>query len=328
MSTTKQIKIQNNKVLTYTINKNGFKTITKSVVADSDKVINETMHNIDSQLDNLQIGDELFGIAKFCTFFTPTGNYNFEINNTTINNIDFGLKRANIKTFSSELGDVNFADFGEYVFINKAGTIQDNILHEYILTFNGSNWVLTEDTTTIDTDSLENFGLYISNTATQGDTIVLSGAYYNKFAVFAITYSDFKQNLSWGNKNINTLLPNGINLGISATWATFLMNKNYTLSSSTIFGYCNTQGEFILPNNMKIYCVVPNNVELMTIYNLRNDLGIDWTSYNEGVIWLCGESDDTRDAFYITSNGQIDSRGGSGRDSSRGFLGIFEVPVF
>lgn len=328
MSTTKQVKIQNNKILTYTINKSGFKTITKSVLVSNNAVINETMHNINSEQNGLQVGDELFGIAKFVDFFIPTGNYNFEINGKIISNIDFGLKRATIKSSSSGLGDISFLDFGEYIFINKAGTTQDNVIHEYSLTYNGSNWVLSENGTTIDTDSLENFGLTFDGSATENDEIVIKGGYYNKFAVFAITHSDFKQNLQWGNKGVDTLLPNGINLGISATWANTLLIKNYTLSTSTAFGYCNSKGEFVLPTGMKIAALVPNNTELSTIYTVKDLFNIDWTSYNDSVIWCCGESGDNRDAFYVKSDGTIDSRGGDGRNQYRGFLGVFEVPVF
>lgn len=324
MSTTKKVKIQNNKILTYSISKAGFKQITKSVVVNGDATINEDMISQTSGDAPLESSDVLLGVAKFVNYFTPTGTQEFTKDGLTVKNIDFGLKKAGIQNASANLGGVSFLEFGEYIFINKAGTIQDGIKHDYTLTYNGTNWVLTEGATTIATDTLESFGLAVTGTPAQGDTITLKGAYYNKFAVFAITDSSFKTNLQWGNSGTDTELPNGLNLGFSSTWANNLLKKKYTFSTSTIFGYCDNKGIFVLPDNMQIQAVVPNDVELKAIWDIREALGIDWTSYASSLVWSCAEYN-SNGSYCLRSNGTF---GNGLKSTSNGLVAVFEVPVF
>jgi len=324
MSTTKKVKIQNNKILTYSVSKSGFKQITKSVLVNDDATINEEMISQTSEDAPLESSDVLLGIAKFVDYFTPTGTQEFTKDGVTVSNTDFGLKKAGIKSASANLGVVSFLEFGEYIFINKAGTTKDGIKHDYTLTYNGTAWVLTEGATTIATDTLESFGLAVTGTPAQGDTITLKGAYYNKFAVFAITDSNFKTNLQWGNYGTDTELPNGLNLGFSSTWANTLLKKKYTFSTSTIFGYCDNKGIFVLPDNMQIQAVVPNDVELKAIWDIREALGIDWTSYSNSYVWSCAELY-SGSSYFLNSNGNFNDYN---KSTSNGLVAVFEVPVF
>ena len=324
MSTTKQVKIQNNKILTYSISKSGFKQITKSVLVNGDATINESMESALSENAPYEASDALLGIAKFVDYFTPTGTQSFTKDGVTVNNTDFGLKKANIKSFTANLGVVSFLEFGEYIFINKAETTQDSVRHNYTLKYNGTAWELKEGDTIIATDTLANFGLAVTGTPAQNDTIVLGGAYYNKFAVFAITDSNFKTNLQWGLYGTDSDLPNGKDLAYSATFANTLLLKKHTMSTSDIFGYCNNKGIFILPEGVEVKCVVPNTEELQKIFDAREALGIDWTSYSNSRVWSCAEHT-SYNSWGLTSTGSWSL---STKSTSNGLVAVFEVHVF
>lgn len=327
MPTTKTVKIQNNKILTYSITKAGFKQIVKSVEVNGDATISEVMVSQTSDDAPYEVSDVLLGVAKFVDYFTPTGSQTFTKNGVTISAADYGLKKAGIIKASSALGAVSFLEFGEYIFVNKAGTAQDNTVHDYTLTFTADGWVLTEGETTIATDTLENFGLSTQVTGAYSNTIQLKAAYYNKFAVFAITDTNFKANKYWAtNSSTDTDLPNGLNQGYSATWANALLLGGYNFfGTGTAFGYLSDKGIFVLPNNMQIKAVVPNDVELKAIYDIRDALGISWSNYGNSNVWCCAESS-SNVAYYLTSNGNFNYY--SKNNVSCGVIGVFEVPVF
>ena len=93
MATTKTIKIQKNKVLTYSVNKPGFKTIYGTKLIAMDETINIDMINTNSQSEPFQLGDRLFGISSFVDYFIPLGDYDvnslkyLKISQTTGNNL-------------------------------------------------------------------------------------------------------------------------------------------------------------------------------------------------------------------------------------------------
>lgn len=326
---TKSIKIQNNKILTYNIVKSGFKSITRSILVNGNQVINERMISSASGSEPyIAAQSGLLNIAKFVDYFTPSGNASFTSDGITINNSDYGLKCAEIKTYTASLGVVSFLEFGEYVFCNKIGLTQDNQQHSYTLTCNGDDtWTLKEGETTIATDTLANFGLSITESASNGDIISLGSAYYNRFVVFVVTDTSYQTNKQWGNYGTDTALPNYSsnpqNAVESATYCNKLLLKNYTFGSDTAFEYMNSKGIFLLPDGIKLKCVIPNGNELQKIFNIKDDLGINWGSFSHSRIWSCVEGN-SDGSWKLDSNG---SWGGDNKYNSNGCVPIFEVPV-
>ena len=68
MATEKTIKIQKNKILTYAVNKAGFKTVYGSVLVNQNQTININMKNLDEQSEPFELGDRLFGISSFVDY--------------------------------------------------------------------------------------------------------------------------------------------------------------------------------------------------------------------------------------------------------------------
>lgn len=354
MSTEKTIKIQKNKVLTYSINKTGFKTVYGSVLVNENQNINVEMINLNSETSQFQLGDRLFGISSFVDYFTPSGIYDVDslkyISATQTTGSDLTniavIKNTWLSKVETELG------------IETPKGTSNN----FIFTYNGSTWDIT-GALTLAGQSLENFGISFDGTPAENDVITVTETQYNKFAFFVLDSNYRLTQIAWVGQMQNyshidmpvqyTYGSTQPNVKESATFSNNYIWDNYSVSTfSGGFKTCKDFGNFILPNGIKINALVPNWNEGFAIYNSRielddadptiiesgqtksltlwkwptrdyNDRIITCTEYNntQGLAVCSNSSFGYANTFYkhlYNYNGMI---GGGG------FVPIFEVPV-
>lgn len=272
MSTTKSIKIQKNKILTYSINKTDFQTVNKSIVVTEDMTINENMvSQSGSQL--LQLGDRLFGISSFVCYFTPSGTYDVDSLKFIYGKQTTGNGLTNIQVVKSLwIAQIETALSVE----TPKGSSKD-----FVFTFNGSTWDLTGATTVSgisQTDLSDVYGITFTGTASSGNVITVTETHYNKFACYVLD-ANYRNNQKWANNTVGRILimpkqysSNPQDCIESATYYNDYIKNHANLDDYPIFNYCKNLGRFIMPNNMVINPVVPNGAELLAIWNNKTTL--------------------------------------------------------
>lgn len=341
MSTTKTVKVQKNKVLTYSINKTGFQTVNKSiVVTDNVKITENLVSQSGSPIQ--QLGDRLFGISSYVCDFTPSGTYDVDSLKYVSGKQTTGNGLTNIQVVKSLwLAQIETALSVE----TPRGTS-----NTFTFTYNGSTWDLTGATTVsgISTQDLNDvYGISFTGTAINGDVITVVETQYNKFAVYILD-SNYRSNQMWTTTFIKKLdLPvqyenNPQNCLESATFVFDYMIKNNNISDYPLINTVKNFGNFILPNGLKINALIPNGAELQVIYNNRVTLDSfdpiiqsGSTSYNltnwnfsanccsscvecnKNDMWVLKNNNNTAQ-WYTYSNG---------KGVELGCCPIFEVPV-
>ena len=343
MSTTKTIKIQKNKILTYSINKTGFQTVNKTITVTGDTTITEELV---SQTGSpiLQMGDRLLGISTFFMYFTPSGENDVDslkfitasqTNGTGLTNIQVSktLWLAQIETALSVT--------------TPKGTSKD-----FVFTYNGSSWDLTGGTTqsAISTQDLNDvYGISFTGTATSGHAITVTETHYNKFACYILDSNYRTSNLNWGLEAINMpkqYASNPQNCIESATFFNqYIININTAnLNNFPPFNYCKNKGIFILPNGIKINCVLPNGAEIQTIWDNKVLLdsfdpviqagGTDYNLTNwafsqsiGGKAVMCCLQRDSSNAWNFHKDEHWRATNIANSYNKYGVVPIFEVPV-
>lgn len=267
MSTTKTVKVQKNKVLTYSINKSGFQTVNKSIiVTDNVKITENLVAQSGSPIQ--QLGDRLLGISTYVCDFTPSGTYDVD-----------SLKFINAKqTVGSGLSDFQVV---KSLWLNQVETTlgittPKGTSNTFTFTYNGSTWDLTGATTqnAISTQDLADvYGVSFSGTAVSGDVITVVETQYNKFAVYVLD-SNYRLNNCRLQTFIGHTNPVGYNSGNPnevKESASFTNNYYINLDPNSYPAYATVKnkGLFILPNGLKINALIPNFYELLQIYNNR-----------------------------------------------------------
>lgn len=335
MPTTKTIKIQKNKILTYSINKTGFQTVNKSIVVTEDTTINENMVS-QSGSPILQLGDRLLGISTFFMYFTPSGEYDVNslkhINGTQTTGTDLGIIVVSKEVWLQQIEDVLGIE-------TPRGTSKD-----FIFTFNGSNWDLTGAVTVsgISTADLNNiYGVnYTGSADTIGDVITVTETQYNKFACYVLD-SNYRFNGFWATRQAS-IMPkqyssNPENCLESATYYNEYIWNNANPTIYTGFYNCKNKGLFILNNDIKINCLIPNVPELSSIWSNRIILDsfdpviqAGGTNYNltnwnfeSSMVHSCLQQSSSN-SWYCNSSGNILS---TNQNRYIGIIPIFEVPV-
>ena len=266
MATIKNVKIQKNKILTYAVNKSGFKTVYGSVLVNQNQTININMKNLDDVSEPFELGDRLFGISSFVDYFTPSGTYDVDslkylkISQTT------GTSLTNLAVVKSTwLSQVETTLGIE----TPKGTSND-----FIFTYDGSKWDLTGATTQNNVD-LEDYGISFDGTPAENDVITVTETQYNKFAFFVLD-SNYRGWYGWNNVILyNTICTpvqytttSNFNVNESATYINNYIFETQNLSTFNGFGFVKNIGTFLL-GNIKITSLIPNLSELKTIYNNR-----------------------------------------------------------
>ena len=353
MATEKSIKIQKNKVLTYSINKEGFKTVYGSTLVNENKDINVKLYNLNTpdQDGPYKLGDRLFEISIFVNYFTPSGTYDVDSLKYISASQTTGSGLTNIQVVK---GTSNTAE--------ETGTWLSKVEKDlqivtpkgssntFIFTYNGTTWDIT-GTLTLAGQSLADYGISCDGTPTNGDVITVTETQYNKFAVYVLD-ANYRSLQSWGPENPGIMpkrYSNPNDCIESATYYNQYIWNNTNLSSYSIFNFCKNKGNFILPNGIKINCMVPNGPELQSIYNNRVVLDsfdpviqggsstynlTNWaftTSYYGQFAWSCIEYTSTR-VWRFNRSGSWSNDGGYHSDDPNKGLGlgvapIFEVPV-
>lgn len=265
MSTTKTIKIQKNKVLTYSINKSGFQTVNKTITVTGDTTITEELvSQTGSPIQ--QLGDRLLGISTYVCDFIPSGTYDVDSLKFITASQTTGTGLTNIQVVKSLwLAQIETTLSVE----TPKGTS-----NTFTFTYNSSTWDLTGAVTVSGisaTDLGDVYGITFSGTAVNGDVITVVETQYNKFACYVLD-SNYRNNKTWGSTSISMPKQYGSNPQNCIESATYFNNyiiNNVTVSNYPSFKFCIDKGFFILPNNIKINCVLPNGFELQAIYNNR-----------------------------------------------------------
>lgn len=336
MSTSKTVKIQKNKILTYSINKTGFQTINKSIVVNQDATITETMVS-QTGSEILTLGDRLLGISTFFMYFTPSGTYDVDSLKFISGKQTTGTSLTNIQ--------VNKELWLAQIETTLSVETPRGTNSSFIFTFNGTNWDLTGATTqsSITTTNLNDvYGVTFTGTATTGDVITVVETHYNKFACYVLD-SNYRSNLIWCD-NSGLVMPiqyssNPESCVESATYFNDYIKNNFNSNDYPAFNHCKNLGTFIMPNNVKINTVLPNTVELQTICN--NKIALDsfdpviqagGTDYNltnwyfeRGYAFSCVERSDN-DVWRLYGNGAWNSEY-AWKGYASGIVPIFEVPV-
>lgn len=330
MSTEKTIKIQKNKILTYSVNKPGFKTVYGSVLVNENQNINVEMKNLNSESQPYQLGDRLFGISSFVDYFTPSGDYDKDSLKYILANQTAGSGLTNIQVVKATwLSKVE----QELSVETPRGTS-----NTFTFIFDGSNWQLTGATTQSNVN-LEDYGISYDGTAATGDVITVVETQYNKFAFFVLD-ANYRGNYAWGN---SLIMParygsNPQNAGESATfYYNFAIQK---LSITPMYRYCKNLGDFILTNNIKLNALIPTAFELKAIWNNRAVLDncdpviqggttaynlTTWSFYGS-VAWTCIDTTTGGSAYGVQSSGEFYGYG-NGKNDQHGVVPVFEVPV-
>ena len=355
MATIKNIKIKKNKILTYAVNKAGFKTVYGSVLVNQNQTININMKNLDDVSEPFQLGDRLFGISSFVDYFTPSGTYDVDslkylkISQTT------GTSLTNLTIVKSTwLSQVETTLGIE----TPRGTSND-----FIFTYDGANWNLTGATEQSAVD-LEDYGISFSGTATNGDVITVTETQYNKFAFFVLDSNYRKEQIWWSRTNNyshqNTpsfyTTTNAINAGVSATYINNYVFETQNLNDLESFNTVKNLGVFLLSNNLKITALMPTIKELTVIFDNRIALDnidptiltsgqscnlTDWkfininnSGTNQHVALSCMEVSNNTCLFATKNNDSLSINSyqkgyysSSGLRYGGGFIPIFEVPV-
>lgn len=333
MSTEKTIKIQKNKILTYSVNKEGFKTVYGSVLVNENQNINIELKNLNSQEEPFQLGDRLFGISTFIDYFTPSGTYDVD-----------SLKYISAKqTTGSGLTNIGVV---KETWLNKVETelgieTPKATSNNFIFTYNGSTWDIT-GALTLAGQSLEDYGISFEGTATNGDVITVIETQYNRFACFILD-SNYRNNQVWGPTGVTIMLKQYTsdpqNCLESATYYNQYIYNNADLSNYPAFNYCKNKGTFILPNGIKINCLLPNGYELQSIYNNRVVLDsfdpiiqggstsynlTNW-NFNFNMAYSCLEYNANISWKFYNGSWYISQY--STKQGDSGIIPIFEVPV-
>ena len=341
MSTTKTIKIQKNKILTYSINKAGFQTINKTLPVTENTTITETMVSRQDP-DILALGARFLGISTFVCYFTPSGEYDVDSLKYLTAKQTTGTGLTNIQVVKSLwLEQIETTLSIE----TPKGTSKD-----FIFTFNGSTWDLTGAATVSAisaTDLGDVYGITFTGTPATGDVITVTETQYNKFACYVLD-SNYRTKKKWGDKEL--IMPKQYssapqNCIESATYYNQYIWDNANLNNYDAFNYCKNLGDFILPDGMKINCMLPNGPELQAIYDNRvvldsfdpviqggstsNNL-TNWSFEGRGEARTCVEySKDV--GWYINENGAFKQENYGGgycnKEYVTGITPVFEVPV-
>ena len=334
MSTEKTIKIQKNKVLTYSINKSGFQTVTKSLTVTGDTTINENMVS-QSGSPILQLGDRFLGISSFVTYFTPSGTYDVD-----------SLKYLTISSSNSGLSNlqVNKELWIAQVEVALSVETAKGTSNTFTFTYNGSTWDLTGATTVSAisaTDLADVYGISFTGTASNGDVITVVETQYNKFAVYVLDANYRVNNLKWANNTpVPSLFVKTTDSPESATYFNKYAFNNLNLSEYPTFNQAKNLGNFIMPNGIKINALIANPQELLTIWTNRvaldsfdpviqggsttNNL-TDWNFSGNNGAWCCS-CYSTNSPWNLRNNGTFSSGSGASY-SGISFVPIFEVPV-
>lgn len=339
MSTEKTIKIQKNKVLTYSVNKAGFKTVYGSVLVNENQNINIELKNLNSQDEPFQLGDRLFGISSFVDYFTPSGIYDVD-----------SLKYI-LATQTTGTGLTNIAVVKETWLSQVETTLgietPKGTSNNFIFTYNGSTWDIT-GALTLSGQSLEDYGISFDGTAVSGDAITVVETQYNKFAFFVLD-ANYRGNYAWGSGKCTPVQydseSDALNAGESATF-------NYdcvypTIVDHAAFNFCKGLGIFILSSKVKIHPVMPNIKELSMIWSRRTDLdaidpiissgssSYNLTNWDFERGWVNSSTEAQYGgggtyAWFVKSDGNLSWGSGlnySDKSQSMGIIPIFEVPV-
>lgn len=356
MAMEKSIKIQKNKVLTYSVNKDGFKTVYGSTIVSENQTINVEMKNLSSESEPFQLGDRLFGISTFVDYFTPdTENVNCldkdslkyisatQTTGTGLTDIQV-IKGTSTTPASEETGTWLSKVERDLQIVTPKGSSST-----FVFTYNGSTWDITGALTLSGQDK-DDYGISFDGTATSGDVITVVETQYNKFAFFVLD-ANYRSNQQWASVDERIMRKqygsNPQDCLESATYYNQYIFDNANLSNYIAFNYCKNLGTFILGNGIKITPLVPNGKELLLIYNNSRDAntGLDSfdpviqggsTSYNltnwnfnRSHAWCCLEYD-ADEAWFFDSYGYF-GHGASYLDlkvgGSLGIIPIFEVPV-
>lgn len=348
MATEKTIKIQKNKILTYSVNKAGFKTVYGSTIVSENQTINVEMKNLSSETGAFQLGDRLFGISSFVDYFTPSGTYDVD-----------SLKYISV-TQTTGTGLTNIAVVKE-TWISKVETelgieTPKGSSNTFVFTYDGVNWNLTGTATQSNVD-LEDYGISFDGTATEGNVITVVETQYNRFAFFVLDANYRGENYKWTTANDDlsnyvtnypsSASPSGYTELSSATYYDFVINNYFNIQNYPAFNYCKNIGTFILPNGIKIKPLLPNTQEIRSIYDNRTTLdSIDpvvvadpsvafnltnWTfSYDGANTCVIVTGPNTVNCLltdgswsYIPSYNVY----GVSRDRNEGVVPVFEVPV-
>ena len=351
MSTNKEIKIQKNKILTYSVNKVGFKTVYGTEVVSENKTINVNMVNInDVDPDKpFKLGDRLFGISSFVDYFTPSGTYDVD-----------SLKYLKIsQTTGTSLSNLAVVKATWLSQVEQTLSVETpkGSSNTFVFTFDGTNWNLSGATTQSNVD-LEDYGISFDGTAVSGDVITVVETQYNKFAFFVLDANYRSQNLPFSTAN-DDLSPyvNSYNEGInpndyaelcSATHYDFVINNYFNISNYPDMSYCKNLGSFILNDNIKLNPLLPNTKELYSIYTNKNILDTfdpvtianpsaqfnltSWTFSYDGANSCVPTLTGWNMINCLKTDGNwnnIPSQGkyGTYKDRNEGVVPIFEVPV-
>lgn len=336
MSTNKSIKIQKNKILTYSVNKAGFKTVYGTELVSENKNINIEMINLDNAGEPFQLGSRLFGISSFVDYFTPLGEYDVDslkyisakqTTGTSLTNLVV-VKETWISQVETTLG------------IETPKGTSNN----FIFTYDGANWNLTGATTQNNVD-LEDYGISFTGTATNGDVITVTETQYNRFAFFVLD-ANYRSNQVWSTITNVTVMPkqyasNPQDCIESATYYNQYILNNTDFNDYPAFNYCKNLGNFILNENIKINCMVPNGAELQSIFDNRVALDnfdpviqggstsynlTNW-NFNYDVVYSCLEYNPNYSWMLDKTGVWYSTDYYAPKDSNLGIVPIFEVPV-
>lgn len=341
MATEKTIKIQKNKILTYSVNKEGFKTVYGSTVVSQNQNINVEMKNLSSETGAFQLGDRLFGISSFVDYFIPSGTYDVDSLKYISASQTTGTGLSNIQVVKGTSNTVG--ETGTWLskveqdlqIVTPKGSS-----NTFVFTYNGSTWDIT-GALTLAGQSLESFGISFEGTATSGNVITVTETQYNKFAFFVLD-ANYRSNQIWSSEWVEIMplrYSNPQNCLESADYFNQYIFDNANLNNYPIFNYCKNLGAFILLNGIKINCLLPNGNELQSIYNNRVVLDSfdpitianpsaeynlsSWAFAGSGV-WCCVENSNTRSWCLLNSGTWYYE---SGKLTNFGVIPIFEVPV-
>lgn len=345
MSTTKTIKIQKNKILTYSINKSGFQTVNKTITVTGDTTITEEMVSTTGSKIQ-QLGDRLLGISTYVCDFIPSGTYDIDslkfitasqTTGTGLSNIQVVKGTSNTEgetqTWLSKVEK-------ELSIVTPKGTSKI-----FVFTYNGVTWDITGDLILSGQD-ISDYGITFTGTASSGNVITVTETHYNKFACYVLD-SNYRSNQIWGPRS-TAIMPieitsNPLDCEESATYFNNYVINNLNISDCPLFNYCKNLGNFIVNPNIIIKSCVPNMLELKEIWNNRIFIDecdpsvIDSTTpYNlqtwnfaTGVVRSCLEYNETR-AWCVGGDGSLISSLSYGWDDkmqTTGCCPIFEVPV-
>ncbi len=266
MSTQKTVEIQNNKVLTITARKNGFKPITKSIIVSQNQTQNITMIPSESLSEVFTLGDRLFGISTFFSYFTPSGTYD------TTSLYYISAKQ----TVGTSLTNVSVAktQWLSYVEGTLSIATAQGTSSSFVFTYNGSTWDLTGATTISGitaTELQDNFGITFSGTPTTDDVITVTETYYNKFACFVLdgnyrtntslgtTAEAFPSPVTYTSSNVSASRESGTYLFDYILGHTSIISTGYALINFLL-----NLGSFIV-NDIIIKPCIPNMQELKQI---------------------------------------------------------------